>query len=34
MTGRVRFRLEVFLKGGRSVTETWDSGLAAAGSKP
>ncbi|HVX67716.1 MAG TPA: hypothetical protein VHA11_13985 [Bryobacteraceae bacterium] len=26
MNPHVRFRLEVFLKGGRSVSETWDSG--------
>jgi hypothetical protein len=33
MTPQVRFRLEVFLGGGRSVSETWDSGLAAAAAK-
>jgi hypothetical protein len=33
MTAQVRFRLEVFLKGGRSVSETWDSSLSAAVSK-
>ena len=26
LSGQVRFRLEVFLKGRRSVSETWDSG--------